>query len=234
MAVTRRQMDFLRIIKQVYEATSLPVHYARVAELLGISKWSAYEMLKTLERKGFLTSQYEVDQDQDKKYPGRARVLFVPTQLVNLVLSGKTLQEMAPVREFHLLKERLMSFYDKTTKTTPAELVEQMSAELPSAENPLVFCAYVIAILILQLQTLSKTSISLLKKVALEVSEGKIGLAMFVGVAMGCMAKTISWVQLLPHMADCLITFQKNLAELNQSEQALLMDFLNETLAKTT
>ncbi|ADI02743.1 hypothetical protein [Syntrophothermus lipocalidus] len=232
MAVTRRQMDFLRIIKQVYEATSLPVHYARVAELLGISKWSAYEMLKTLERKGFLTSQYEVD--QEKKYPGRARVMFAPTQLVNLVLSGKTLEDMAPVKEFQLLKERLMSFYDKTTKNAPEELVEQMRTELSSAENPLVFCAYVITILILQLQTLSKTSISLLKNVALEVSEGKIGLAMFVGAAIGSMAKTASRVQRLSHMVDCLSGFQKNLAMLSQSEQALLMNFLSETLAKAT
>ncbi|HOV42355.1 MAG TPA: hypothetical protein PLE01_00355 [Syntrophothermus lipocalidus] len=232
MAVTRRQMDFLRIIKQVYEATSLPVHYARVAELLGISKWSAYEMLKTLERKGFLTSQYEVD--QEKKYPGRARVMFAPTQLVNLVLSGKTLEDMAPVREFHLLKERLMSVYDKTTKITPADLVEQMRTELSSVENPLVFCAYVITILILQLQTLSKTSISLLKNMALEVSEGKIGLAMFVGAAIGSMAKTASRVQRLSHMVDCLSGFQKNLAMLSQSEQALLMNFLSETLAKAT
>lgn len=232
MAVTRRQMDFLQIIKQVYEATNLPVHYARVAELLGISKWSAYEMLKTLERKGFLTSQYEVD--QEKKYPGRARVMFAPTQLVNLVLSGKTLEDMAPVKEFQLLKERLMFFYDKTTKTAPGELVEQMRTELSGVENPLVFCAYVITILILQLQTLSKTSISLLKNVALEVSEGKIGLAMFVGAAIGSMAKTASQVQLLSHMADCLSGFQKNLAILNRSEQALLMDFLSEMLAKTT
>lgn len=232
MAVTRRQMDFLQIIKQVYEATNLPVHYARVAELLGISKWSAYEMLKTLERKGLLTSQYEVD--QEKKYPGRARVMFAPTQLVNLVLSGKTLEDMAPVKEFQLLKERLMSFYDKTTKTAPGELEEQMRTELSGVENPLVFCAYVITILILQLQTLSKTSISLLKNVALEVSEGKIGLAMFVGAAIGSMAKTASQVQLLSHMADCLSGFQKNLAILNRSEQALLMDFLSEMLARTT
>ena len=232
MAVTRRQMDFLRIIKQVYEATSLPVHYARVAEMLGISKWSAYEMLKTLERKGLLTSQYEVD--QNKKYPGRARVMFAPTQLVNLVLSGKTLEDMGPVKEFQLLKEKLMSLYEKTTKTAPEELAEQMRTELPGVENPLVFCAYVITILILELQTLSKTSISLLKNVALEVSEGKIGLAMFVGAAFGTMAKAASQVQLLSHMSECLSGFQKNLAMLSQSEQALLMNFLSETLAKAT
>jgi len=232
MAVTRRQMDFLKTIKQVYETTNLPVHYARVAEILKISKWSAYEMLKTLERKGFLTSQYEVD--QEKKYPGRARVMFAPTQLVNLVLSGKNLEDMAPVKEFQLLKERLMSICDKTTETAPEELVEQMRTELSSAENPLVFCTYVITILILQLQTMSKTSISLLKDVVLEVSEGKIGLAMFVGVAIGSIAKTASQVQLFSHMADCLSGFQKNLAMLNQSEQALLVDFLSETLAKIT
>ncbi|HBT20574.1 MAG TPA: hypothetical protein DEA47_04330 [Peptococcaceae bacterium] len=232
MAVTRRQVDFLKTIKQVYEDTNLPVHYTRVAEMLGISKWSAYEMLKTLERKGFLTSQYEVD--QEKKYPGRARIMFAPTRLVNLVLSGKTLEDKSPVKEFQLLKERLMSLFDKTAKTTPGELVEQMRTELSSVENPLVFCAYVVTIFILQLQALNKSSISLLKNGALEVSEGKIGLAMFIGAAFGTMAKAASQVQLLSHMADCLSGFQKNLAKLNQLEQTLLMDFLSEALAKTT
>jgi len=230
MAITRRQMDFLKTIKQVYEGTKLPVHYTRVAEMLGISKWSAYEMLKTLERKGFLTSQYEVD--QKKKYPGRARVMFMPTQLVNLVLSGKTLEDMVPVKEFQLLKERLMSFSDKAAEITPEELMEQMRAELSNVENPLVFCAYVVTIFILQLQVLNKSSISLLKSGALEVSAGKIGLAMFVGAAFGTLVKVTSQVQLLSHMVECISGFQKNLAKLNQLEQALLMDFLSEALAR--
>jgi Mn-dependent DtxR family transcriptional regulator len=57
VGITRRRMDFLRIIKQLYESTNLPVHYVRVAQLLGISKWSAYEMLKNLEKEGLVSSQ---------------------------------------------------------------------------------------------------------------------------------------------------------------------------------
>jgi len=79
MRITRRRMDFLQKIKELYEATGLPVHYARVAELLGVSKWSAYEMLKKLEKEGLLASQYEVNQRE--RFPGRAMVLFAPTRL---------------------------------------------------------------------------------------------------------------------------------------------------------
>ncbi|NPV27793.1 MAG: hypothetical protein HPY81_10235 [Firmicutes bacterium] len=232
MTITQRQKDFLQIIKQIYEATNLPVHYAQVAELLKVSKWSAYEMLKTLEKKGFLTTQYEVN--LKKKHPGRARVMFAPAQLANLVLATKKFGTPTPNKEVQLLKERILSLYDKPKKSELRELVEQLKTELPNIENPLVSCAYVIAILILQLQTLSKTSIRLIKNMALDVAKGEIGLAMFVGAVMGSMLKTASQVQLLSHLADSLSGFQKNLATLNQSEQTLLMDFLGEALAKAT
>lgn len=230
MIITRRQKDFLEITKQIYEATNLPVHYARVAELLKVSKWSAYEMLKTLEEKGFLTTQYEVN--LKKKYPGRARVMFAPTQLANLVLSGKMLETMTPIKEVQLLKEKILSFYDKPKKSKLRELMEQLKNELPNIENPLVFCAYVIAILILQLQILSKASIHLLKSMVLNVAKEETGLLMFVGAVMGSMLKTTSHVQLLSQLNDFLSGFQKNLATLSRFEQGLLMDMVCEALAK--
>lgn len=230
MRITRRRIDFLKKIKQLYEATNLPVHYARVAELLGVSKWSAYEMLKTLEKEGFLASQYEVNQGE--KFPGRAMVLFAPTRLADLVLSGKDLEEKAPLKEWRQVKERLLSLYEELKMTNPKELIEQLMAELPGLERPLIFSAYMIALLIAQLQTLSEKSLGLVKNVVLGAAKTETGLAMFAGVAMGSMLKTATQFPLLSQIVSHLDRFQDNLAELNQSEQALLMDFLEEALEK--
>jgi len=230
MHITRRRMDFLQKIKQLYKDTNLPVHYTRVAELLGVSKWSAYEMLKTLEKEGFLSSQYEVNQGE--KSPGRAMVLFVPTRLTDLVLSGKALKEKVPVKEWQQINERLLSLYEELKKANPKELVEQLMAELPGLETPLIFSVYMIAFLVAQLQTMSEKSIGLVKNVVMDAAKAETGLAMFAGAAMGSMLRTATQFPLLAQIVSHLNRFQDNLAELNQSEQALLMDFLEAALEK--
>ncbi|QGP93193.1 hypothetical protein MGLY_25960 [Neomoorella glycerini] len=232
MRITRRRLDFLQKIKQLYEATNLPVHYARVAELLGVSKWSAYEMLKTLEKEGFLASQYEVNQGE--KFPGRAMVLFAPTRLAEAVLSGKTLEEKVPVKEWRQVKERLLSLCEELKKNNPRELIEQLMAELPGLERPLIFSAYMITLLIVLLQTLSEKSISLIKNVVMNAVKEEIGLAIFAGAVLGSMMKTATQFPLLSQIVSYMGRFQINLAELNKSEQALLMDFLEKGLEKAT
>jgi len=230
MAITKRRLDFLRIIKQIYEATGFPVHYARVAELLGVSKWSAYEMLKNLEREEFLTSQYEVNQVE--KNPGRAMVMFIPTQKLEQALAGKLFDLKTTSREWRQEKERLLSLFDESKKSNTKGLWEQLMVELPSMENPLVFCAYVITIVVSQLQTVSENSLRLLKNMAVEARKGPIGLAMFVGTAIGSLLKSASPISAITQLADSISEFQKNLAVLTKSELALLLDFLETALGK--
>jgi Mn-dependent DtxR family transcriptional regulator len=52
MLITRRRLQFMQTIQYLYESENKPVHYVQVAESMGISKWSAYEMLKRLKGKG--------------------------------------------------------------------------------------------------------------------------------------------------------------------------------------
>ncbi|MBT9142626.1 MAG: hypothetical protein DDT29_01020 [Dehalococcoidia bacterium] len=232
MRITRRRMDFLQKIKQLYEATKLPVHYVRVAELLGVSKWSAYEMLKTLEKEGLLVRQYEVNQGE--KFPGRAMVLFALTRLAEAVLSGSTLEEKVPLREWRQVRQRLLSLCAGLKKNNLRELIEQLFEELPGLERPLIFSAYMITLLIAQLQTLSAKSLGLVKNVVLGAAKAETGLAMFAGAAMGSMLKTAAQLPPLSQIVCHLDRFQDNLADLNQSEQALLMDFLEEALEKAS
>jgi predicted transcriptional regulator len=229
MAITQRRMDFLRTIKQLYESTKLPVHYVRVAELLGISKWSAYEMLKNLEKEGLVSSQYEVKQGQ--KHPGRAMVLFAPTHLMDTILSGKPLE--VSLTEWLQIKERLLSCCEGLKKNDNAkDLVKQLIAELPTIANPMIFSSYVITILIVQLQTLSDNSIGLIKKLIKDAVNPESGIAMFVGAVIGSMPKITSRVNPIAQLMNHLPGLQKNLAQMKHSEQIQLMDFLSDALAR--
>lgn len=50
----KRRREFLDQIYRQYQTTNLPVHYSDVAEAIGVSKWTAYDVLKTLESQGLL------------------------------------------------------------------------------------------------------------------------------------------------------------------------------------
>jgi len=231
MAITKRRLDFMRVIKQLYEATGLPVHYARVAEVLGVSKWSAYEMLKNLEIEGFLARQYEVNQVE--KNPGRAMVMFLPTNKLEQILSDKKLVEKPTNREWQQEKERLLALFDEVKKGNGKLLFEQLVTELPGLQSPLVSCAYVITLVVSQLQSLSENSLRLLKNLATEARKGPVGLAMFIGTAIGSLLKSAAPASIIGQLADHLSEFQKNLTSLTQSEEVLLLDFLETALGKT-
>ncbi len=227
MAITRRRLDFLKTIKQIYESTNLPVHYVRVAQALGISKWSAYEMLKNLEKEGLVSSQYEVNQVQ--KHPGRAMVLFSPTHMLDKVISAKAVE--ASVREWRHIKEKLLSVCEEVRVKKTAKAARKLLSELPAIESPMIFSAYVITILVTQLQNLSDKSIDLIKKIVSEAVNPESGLAMFSGAVIaslpGMDPRFSGWI------SKYLSGFQKNLALLNKKEKDQLMNFLSDALTIT-
>lgn len=230
MAITNRRLDFMKMIKQLYEATGLPVHYARVAEALGVSKWSAYEMLKNLEKEGFLARQYEVNQVE--KNPGRAMVMFLPTNKLEQALSEKKHDSKPTSREWQQEKERLLLLFDEVKKGNGKNLLEQIANELPGLETPLFSCACYIALVVSQLQSLSENSLRLMKNLAAEARKGPVGLAIFIGTAIGSLLKSTAPVSVIGQLADYLSEFQKNLVALTKSEQVLLMDFLETALVQ--
>ena len=230
MAITKRRLDFMKMVKQLYEATGLPVHYARVAEALGVSKWSAYEMLKNLEIEGFLARHYEVNKVE--KNPGRAMVMFLPTNKLEQVLSEKRLDSKPTNREWQQEKERLLALFDEVKKGNGKYLYEQLVSELPNLQNPLVSCAYVITLVVSELQSLSENSLRLLRNLAAEARKGPVGLAMFIGTAIGSLLKSAAPASVIGQLADYLSEFQKNLVSLTKSEQVLLMDFLETALGQ--
>ncbi len=228
MRVTRRRMEFLAKIKQLYEKNNLPVHYVRVAELLRVSKWSAYEMLKTLEKEGFLASEYAVN--QQGKFPGRSMVLFSPTRLVDELFFGAGHEERVPFKEWRQVKERLLFLCAELKNTGSKQITDQLLAEMPSNEHPLVFGAYTIALLTAYLQNLGEKSVGLVERVVLKATKAEMGLVMFAGTVMGSMLKTAGQFSLVSQLAGYVVRFQRHLAEFSQLEKTLLMEFLEEAL----
>lgn len=230
MIITSRRLDFLRTIKQLYDSTSLPVHYVRVAEKLGISKWSAYEMLKSLEKDGFLSRHYEVNSGE--KHPGRAMILFAPTQLLIQIVNAAAADVRARTPEWQQIKDRLLSVFDQVDPGKAREILDQLARELPIIENPLVACAYVATLLIAQMQSLGETSLNIVRTIMKGAVKAETGLAMLAGAIMGLLARAGLPVTIITQLSGFLPGFQKNLARLDPAEQTLLMDFVDQALDK--
>ena len=78
MQLTNRQRAFLETLFDVYhDHGRQPVHYTALARALGVANSTAYEMLKLLEKKGYVSSEYHLAADHAG--PGRSMVLFRPT-----------------------------------------------------------------------------------------------------------------------------------------------------------
>ena len=56
-----------------------PIHYSALAEHLGVSKITAYDMLRHLEEKGYISSHYQLE--DEKTGPGRSKVVFSPHRI---------------------------------------------------------------------------------------------------------------------------------------------------------
>ncbi|MCP4360214.1 MAG: hypothetical protein GY796_19585 [Chloroflexi bacterium] len=78
MKLTRRQEEFIKKMLELGQEMDGPIHYSVLAKHLGVSPFTAYDMLRLLEEKGLVTSQYQLP--AGKSGPGRAERLFYPTQ----------------------------------------------------------------------------------------------------------------------------------------------------------
>src|SRR5574340_359841 len=76
-SLTPRQRRMLENLIDLYREAHEPVHYTLVAQRLGIRNTTAYEMLKLLERDGYVTSEYVLSGNAG---PGRSSVVFAPTR----------------------------------------------------------------------------------------------------------------------------------------------------------
>lgn len=145
MKLTRRQEDFISNIVELTQKFDCPVHYSVIAEHLGVSPFTAYDMLRLLEDKGMVRSEYQLA--SDKTGPGRAERLFYPTEMA--LESQQRLSEEAggEIKEFIL--QRMLE-----NELPSQDLVEEMVARIPSeGQGPIRYCVEVMTIVALHLRS---------------------------------------------------------------------------------
>ena len=151
--LTHRQQQFLSQFLDIYREMEQSVHYVAVAERLGISKVTAYEMLRLLEEKGLVRAEYQSNPNQHG--PGRPTVFFFPTQEANrllTVLAGN----LFDLEDWQVAKEHILQQLRKGKAAGYEDLLSNLLLRIPEKRSPLIFVTELITAVILMIATIKE------------------------------------------------------------------------------
>ncbi len=184
--LTFRQKAFLAKLLDVYREIREPVHYSVIAERLGVSSSTAYDMLRLLEQKGMVSSKYTTPKATSG--PGRSNILFSPTtKAIDLLSSppGESQEE-----GWEDVKAYIMAGLCQGKASEYGGILRELLARMPRASSPLVRCAEFITALLLTLRQ-TKHSFGQRSPVSklLQAPLGRLGMSILTGLALGlCLA----------------------------------------------
>lgn len=223
--LTPRQRAFLEKLRDLYRERRGPVHYSTVAERLGVSKFSAYDMLRVLEQKGVAGSEYLLS--AERRGPGRSRVVFFPT-----VFSSWEGQADESDEDWLRFKQRLLNELREACDVNYREKLTAFLSRLPGLRAPLEYCAETIAALLLNLG-LIKEAVSErnpLRSLGGLLTAGETGLGALAGLSLGSALMTGGESSLTDRLLASVRRYQDHLARLSEENKRRLTDFLQEAL----
>jgi DNA-binding Lrp family transcriptional regulator len=228
MTLTRRRKEFLHTIKKIYENTGTPVHYITVAEALGVSKWTAYDILKKLEKEGYLRSEYAVSREE--RNPGRSAILFLPTPKAGeLFLKEK--EEIDHIEEWQAAREKLLGIFENVKTRGSKKIIVDLLKEMPATGVPIIISANIIVILIVYIQKLGAKTVKMVKNLLQPALRPDMILSLFAGTALGATVRNRQDV-INDRLAGEVGRLQKYISEFSAKENILLVKFLDDALER--
>ncbi|MDI3310757.1 MAG: hypothetical protein QJR05_04940 [Thermoanaerobacterium sp.] len=216
MPLTKRKVDFLETLIKLYDKEKAPVHYADVANFMGISKWTAYDMLTELEELGYVKRQYFLGED---KSMGRSILVYIPNENAYDVVNKSS------IHEWNSVKEVLLNVIKKNDDSIS---VDDFMNEKKAALKPLKFCAYALTTLLLQIKTLDAAIIENIKN-SININGTEAPVILFVGIVIGFYIDYYLTSE-SRKVFEKVNIFHKYIKELSTNDKTLLNNFLKESL----
>jgi hypothetical protein len=213
--LTPRQRAFLDKLLELYRERREPVHYSDVAKRLGVNRFSAYDMLKVLEKKGFATSSYALE-----------------AQGSTIMAAGAVDDRLDD--DWFGVRERVLKKLREAQEANRREVLNDLMARLPEAKAPLAFCAQMIGALLLNMGRVRARSGELnpfRALAAFRVSDSA-GLETLAGLSVGATlaADEESSSSITRRLLDQAQRYQTSLARLSEEARSALAQFLEEAL----
>lgn len=223
--LTGRRKQFLHSLVDLYHRTQLPVHYETLAKLIGVSKWTAYDMLKELEKQGLLTRDYAVNPGET----GRSQIVFVPTTEAEALFDQPRLSALNE-DELLAIKERALQLLRQLTNVNPSEAIQRIMGELPKVEVRVLFCTYLMGLLLVHLRTLGEGANGVICRLLRHASGTEMRLTVFVATVVGTVIQSVG-DGLSGELADLVGRYLTAVGDLTEREREMLVSFLEAGLA---
>jgi hypothetical protein len=228
MKLTRRQEEFIKKMLELSNEIEGPIHYSVLAERLGVSPFTAYDMLRLLEEKKLVTSEYHLA--SDKSGPGRAERVFYPTETAKArdkrlaVESGAVSLTGEELSRFILDKVRKGEFWEE-------ELAAEVLARIPpDGTDEMRFCMEIMTVVAIRLRQAPGKDIftPFLPEVFVDGdSDPRANLNLLAGFAFGILAQDGAsdqvWIKIL---FEQLEQFVDIVIQLDPKDSHLLVEYL--------
>lgn len=230
--LTPRQRTFLDKLRELYRERKAPVHYTDLAKRLGVNRFSAYDMLKVLEKKGVVSRSYALAPEHSG--PGRSMVVFSPTPQAETLLG---LDAPSPLAngEWSSVRERVLTRLREAREADHREVLNDLLNRLPDASAPLEYCTQMIGALLLNMRRVKARAGALNPFRVLTTLRGdeSSGLEALAGLSVGATLSTEDETSpsLTQRLLDHAHSYQASLAELSAEARSKLVQFLEEALA---
>lgn len=164
MKLTQRRKDFLNSLINIYTRTAKPVHYETLAQEVGVSKWTAYDMLQTLQKTGFLAREYVLPGTGG----GRSQVVYTPTEKAYGMI-GKTRTDSNVEAS---VERALETFRTWMERVHTDDIMSEMLEAIQTTTTKVEYCLYALDVLILVLQGTDEEGIRLIKHFVVQAPSG--------------------------------------------------------------
>jgi len=227
MDLTARQQAFLALLLDLYRENQSPIHYTMVADRIGVTKFSAYDMLRVLERKGAVASEYVLE--REKRGPGRSLIKFYPTEVARRWLARQW-SGLARGEEWRQVKEGLLRRLRQAREVNPRELASELLNQLSESQPPMVYCAQMITVFLLYLSGLRELASGLNPlRVLVRINAGEgLSLGALAGFSLGSLLSRAG--EATENLLSSMSRYQSYLRDLSEENRLALRSFLEEAL----
>jgi len=227
MKLTGRQREFLSRFLDLYQRIKQPIHYTQVAEEVGVSKLTAYDMLRLLEERGLVASEYTLPKEGG---PGRSSIVFHPTEKAAEAMARVATEDWDKT-EWERVRERILQALDER-KGAYQNLLDEILLRIPKRKSPMLYVTEMITATILQLHQLREEvkANGLFPDLRLVGLPSELGLNALPGLTLG-----LTLVEKANHHVTTLLLsytqkYQDHLARLSAENKKRLSDFAQEVM----
>jgi len=231
MKLTGRQEAFLGGFLDLYSQAQKPLHYTHVAEVLGVGKITAYDMLRLLEKRGLVRSEYVLR--GKGQGGGRSTVVFVPTSQARALIAELAGEDWDQV-EWETVKAQVLDALRQGTDYQ--NLLDEILARLPERTTPLIYAAEMVTAVLLNLLLVEEESSpsALVERLKALGLPGEVGLNALSGLALGLSLVERANRRLTDKLVDGVRGYQQSLGHLHGEGRRHLSSFVQEAMKAVT